>query len=114
MGANGWRIMWLLLTFDFPVKTARQKKGYSIFRNILLEENFIQLQYSVYMRHFPSIETARSKAKSIGEQTPDNGKTSIFLITDKQYGMTMNYYGKFKDESQQIEKPTQFLLFSDE
>ena len=113
--SNGWRIMWLLVMFDLPTKTKTEVRRYTQFRNILLEENFIQVQLSVYMRHFGTIDIARTKAQRIGSCTPDKGKTSFFLITDKQYGMTLNFYGNRPvEKSQYIKKPTQFLLFTDE
>ncbi len=112
---NGWRIMWLLVIFDLPTKHKVEVRRYTQFRNMLLEENFMQVQLSVYMRHFPTIDVARATAQRIGSCTPDRGKTSFFLITDKQYGMTLSFYGNRPvEKSQCIKKPDQFFLFTDE
>lgn len=112
---NGWRIMWVLAVFDLPTKSKIEVRRYTRFRNMLLEENFMQIQLSVYLRHFATIDVARATAQRIGSYTPDKGKTSFFLITDKQYGMTFNFYGNRPvDAAYAIKKPEQFFLFTDE
>lgn len=42
--------MRLVLFFDLPVATARQRKDYRIFRKFLLKDGFLPLQESVYAK----------------------------------------------------------------
>ncbi len=115
LSINGWRVMWLLITFDLPTKTKTEIKCYTQFRKLLLEENFMQMQFSVYIKHFPTVEIARNTAKRIGNLTPPRGKTSFFLITDKQFGMCLNFYGNMQvSDDKTIQKGEQYVLFSDE
>ena len=48
MAINGWRVMWVLAVFDVPVQTIEERRAYTTFRKMLLKDNFIQHQYSVY------------------------------------------------------------------
>lgn len=94
MGINGWRIMWVLAMFDCPVKTSAQRRRYVQLRNELLKENFFQLQFSVYLRHFPTIVSAEAVITRLGKATPEEAHLAFFLLTDKQYGMTREFYGR--------------------
>ena len=45
-----YRIMRLMVMFDLPTDTSQQRKQYRQFRKKLLNEGFIMIQYSVYVR----------------------------------------------------------------
>ena len=40
--------MRLIVFFDLPVQTAKQRKDYRLFRKFLLKDGYLQLQESVY------------------------------------------------------------------
>ena len=42
--------MRLMIMFDLPVETAKQRKQYRQFRKSLINEGFLMIQYSVYVR----------------------------------------------------------------
>ena len=50
--------MWLITMFDLPTDTVEARKHYSNFRQSLLKDGFIMMQYSVYIRHCASEENA--------------------------------------------------------
>lgn len=54
-----YRIMRLMVMFDLPTDTSQQRKQYRQFRKKLLNEGFIMIQYSVYVR----VCTTRSAAE---------------------------------------------------
>ena len=110
MKPNSWRIMWLLVVFDFPTQTKIERRRYTQFRNHLLEEGFLQMQYSVYIRNTPTFPVANSLAHRLGNLVPEKGKCSFLFLTDKQYGLTINFYGRKKEKTE--EEPQQLLLFS--
>lgn len=108
MGANGWRIMWVLAVFDVPTTTPEARCAYTQYRNELLKENFAQLQFSVYLRHCPTLAAAEALIARLRHRIPKDGHVVYFLLTDKQYGMTREFIGKHKakkkpDKSKQIE-----------
>ena len=108
MAANGWRIMWVLAVFDVPTTTPEARRAYTQYRDELLTENFVQLQYSVYLRHCPTLAKAEALIARLQHRIPEDGHVVYFLLTDKQYSMTREYVGKQKakkkpDEPKQIE-----------
>ena len=45
-----YKVMRLICMFDLPTDTAKEKKAYRIFRKKLIQEGFVMMQYSVYVR----------------------------------------------------------------
>ena len=52
-----YRIMWVLVFFDLPTETKRERKLYADFRKKLLQDGFTMFQFSIYVRHCPSRQT---------------------------------------------------------
>src|SRR4029077_1163151 len=102
--------MWVLIGFDCPVKTKDQRRRYTRFRNLLLQENFVPLQFSVYLRHMPSYSAAEALVARVGKATPQDAHTVLFLLTDKQYGMTREFYGT-EPTRKRPQKTAQLELF---
>jgi CRISPR-associated protein Cas2 len=94
MDLNGYRIMWLFVFFDLPTETAKDRKNAAGFRKNLLKDGFDMMQYSVYMRHCASGESADVHERRINMLLPPLGKISILRITDKQFGNIMNFWGR--------------------
>ena len=113
MPPNSWRIMWVVAVFDLPTQTKIQRKRYAGFRKLLLHNGFSMLQYSVYVRNMPTMHQAQALIKQLGPQTPPQGKTAFLLITDKQYGMTQNFYGPMLRPEKMPPKYEQLILFDD-
>ena len=49
-----YRIMWVLVLFDLPTETKKEKKAYSDFRKNLQRDGFTMFQFSIYVRHCAS------------------------------------------------------------
>lgn len=105
--------MWIIAVFDLPTQTKIQRKRYTGFRKLLQHNGFSMMQYSVYVRHSPTIQSAQAMIKKIGPNTPPQGKCAFVLITDKQYGLTENFYGPAKAQQKIPKKQEQLLLFED-
>lgn len=88
-----YRIMWVLVFFDMPVETKRQRKAYADFRKVLLQDGFTMFQFSIYVRHCPSKENADVHIKRVKSNLPEYGKVGILRITDKQFGEIELYEG---------------------
>lgn len=109
MELNAYRIMWLFVFFDLPTETKKDRRNASQFRGNLLKDGFNMMQFSVYIRHCASGESADVHEKRINKLVPPLGKVSVLRITDKQFGMIINYLGKTKQDT--IDMPTQLELF---
>ena len=104
---NEYRILWILVLFDLPTETKKDRKIYATFRKNLLKDGFTMFQFSIYLRHCPSRENANVHIKRVKNNLPEKGNIGILTITDKQFGMMEIYYGKKVQErppvAQQLE-----------
>lgn len=101
--------MWLFVFFDLPVNTKKQRRAASGFRKSLIKDGFTMMQFSVYIRHCASRESALVHTKRVELFVPELGQVSIVSITDKQYGNIINFWGK--KEKPMPEGPRQLELF---
>lgn len=110
MAINGWRVMWVIAVYDCPMTSAKARHDYSVFRKSLLRSNFVQLQNSLYIRHFPSMATAEACISRLHHGIPERAQLAFFIITDKQYGMTKEFYGE-RCIKKRPENPDQIEMF---
>ena len=106
---SGYRSMWLIVAFDLPVGTRTERRHATQFRKNLLDEGFFMKQWSIYLRYFISRAQAEAAADRIGNKVPQMGSVSVLFLTDRQYGMTRNFFGKAPLEAEK--KPDQLALF---
>ncbi len=90
---NEYRVLWVLVLFDLPVVTKKDRKIYAKFRKLLLQDGFTMFQFSIYLRHCPSRENAEVHVKRIKKWLPEKGHVGILTITDKQFGQMEIFYG---------------------
>lgn len=109
MELNAYRVMWLFVFFDLPTNTKKERRSASLFRKELLKDGFQMMQYSVYIRHCASSESADAHEKRVKRLLPPLGMVSVLRITDKQFGKILNYWGK--KEAPKEPQPTQLELF---
>lgn len=102
-----YRIMWVLVLFDLPTETKKERKIYANFRKQLIQDGFTMFQFSIYLRHCPSAENATVHIKRVKSFLPENGEIGILKITDKQFSEMELYSGKkekaLKQPIQQLE-----------
>ncbi len=89
-----YRIMWLLVFFDLPTETKKEKKAYTTFRQLLIRDGFTMFQFSIYIRHCASRENAEVHIKRVKSFLPEYGQVGILCITDKQFGSIDLFIGK--------------------
>ena len=81
-----YRIMWVLVLYDLPTDTKKQRKEAALFRKQLMRDGFGMFQFSIYLRHCPSSENADVHIRRVKSFLPEHGKVGILKITDKQFG----------------------------
>lgn len=106
---SGYRIMWLVVLFDLPVGTKKERKAASGFRLKLLDLGFEMTQFSVYLRFCAGKEQAEAYERKIEQAMPVSGKIHIMAITDKQYENIRTYRGRKREQS--AKNPNQYVLF---
>lgn len=65
--------MRLVLFFDLPVETPKQRKDYRLFRKFLLKDGFLPLQQSVYVKLVVNDGVASSAVARVRKHRPPAG-----------------------------------------
>ena len=95
---NAYRIMWVLVLFDLPTETKKDRNIYARFRKEIMADGFNMFQFSIYLRHCPSRENAEVHIQRVKSILPPKGNIGIMSITDKQFGMMEIFRGKEQAE----------------
>jgi len=91
---NQYQILWILVFFDLPTETKKERSVAAKFRKEILNDGFAMFQFSIYVRHCSSRENADVHLKRTKRILPEKGNIGILTITDKQFGMMELFYGK--------------------
>jgi CRISPR-associated protein Cas2 len=109
---SAFRIMWLMIMFDLPTKTRKQKRQYHWFHNELEKEGYKMIQYSIYAKIFNSSESAnlgKNRIKEFVDKNVKNGNIRMIQFTDKQFANMEVIIGEQPKEEK--EEMVQLLLF---
>ena len=77
--------MRMILMFDLPMKTKKERHIYTTFRKFLLKRGFFALQFSVYSKIFANRDAAINEKEVIRKVVPEKGNIRIMIVTEKQY-----------------------------
>ena len=95
-----YKFMRLLIMFDLPMNTKSEQREYREFRQFLLENGFLMLQYSIYTRICTNQTMADNYIKKTEKVLPSDGAIRGLIITEKQYEKMKIFLGqKSKVES---------------
>lgn len=89
-----YRVMWILVFFDLPTDTKRERHAAAMFRKKLMGDGFTMFQFSIYVRHCPSRENADVHLRRVKTLLPEYGHVAIITITDKQFGEIEIFYNQ--------------------
>ncbi|HSC46306.1 MAG TPA: CRISPR-associated endonuclease Cas2 [Candidatus Acidoferrum sp.] len=106
---TGYRLMWMMVIFDLPVGTKKERRAATKFRQFLLDQGFSMTQFSVYMRFCGGKDQAEAHAKRIERSLPKTGLVQILNFTDKQYETIISYDGRVR--APKNENPQQYAMF---
>lgn len=102
-----YRIMWVLVFFDLPTETKKDKRAYQLFRKQLQKDGFTMFQLSIYVRHCASMDNAEVHIKRVKSFLPEYGNVAVMCITDKQFDNIEVFTGskavKIKSQPMQLE-----------
>ena len=76
---------WIMAMFDLPVLLEEERKEATRFRNALLDDGFIMIQYSVYSRPCVSLERMKKYYERVKSYAPTTGDIRLLFFTDKQW-----------------------------
>jgi|ERR1035437_10057984 CRISPR-associated protein Cas2 len=93
MRLNEYRILWILVFFDLPTETPKERKVAARFRKKIMEDGFTMFQFSIYIRHCSSRENMEVHIKRVKTLLPEKGHVGMLTVTDKQFGSMEIFFG---------------------
>lgn len=90
--------MRVIVFFDLPTETAKDRKIYAKFRKELINEGFIMLQESIYSKLALNNSIVKSIKEKIYKNKPPKGIVQMLTITEKQYSSIEYVVGEKKEE----------------
>ena len=94
--------MWVLVFFDLPTETKKERKIYADFRKKIISDGFTMFQFSIYVRHCASKENADVHIIRVKAILPEKGHIGILCITDKQFASMEIFYGRKEKKVQAV------------
>ena len=92
--------MRVLLFFDLPMVTKKEKRIYTRFRKYLIQNGYTMMQFSIYGKIFNNRESASNHIRILKRNVPDQGQIRIMLVTETQYSrIEIIVGGKSKQEN---------------
>lgn len=101
--------MWVIALFDLPVVTKVQRTRYRRFREKLMQDGFVMLQYSVYARPCATFEDAEKHASRVEEKMPPEGHVRVMTLTSQQYARMKCFFGEMQVDPEK--EPQQLSFF---
>lgn len=77
--------MRVLVMYDLPTNTKRERRSATQFRNYLLNEGYVMMQYSVYYRVCNGYDMAYKYRNKLKKNIPSDGSIRMMIITEKQF-----------------------------
>ena len=77
--------MRVLVFFDLPVLTEKNRKEYRDFRKFLIKSGFLMMQESVYCKLAQNSAAADAIAENVKRNKPSAGLVQLLKVTEKQY-----------------------------
>lgn len=88
--------MRIMVLFDLPVLTEKQRRDYREFRKYLLKAGFFMMQESVYCKLVQNTGVAEVVQESIRKNKPGEGLVQILRVTEKQFAKIEYVVGENK------------------
>jgi CRISPR-associated protein Cas2 len=80
-----YRIMRLVVLFDLPTTTLKERRAATQFRNSLIRDGFNMLQYSVYSRVCANHDVYLKHLQRVKHHVPGDGSVRVVAITENQF-----------------------------
>lgn len=85
--------MRIMIMFDLPIDSDREKREYTKFRRYLIKEGFIMMQKSVYTKLAINQTTTTLIRNRLEKNLPQYGLVQVLVITEKQFASIHNMVG---------------------
>lgn len=90
--------MRVIIFFDLPINTSKNKRDYRIFRKNLLKMGFLMMQESVYSKLVVNSTMADTVIENIKKNKPSEGIVQALKVTEKQFSKMELIVGNVKSD----------------
>lgn len=80
-----YRYMRVIVMFDLPTETAKNRRDYMIFRKFLIKSGFLMMQESIYCKLAQNATAADGVVDNVRKNKPSDGLVQVLKITEKQF-----------------------------
>lgn len=101
--------MRLMVFFDLPNETAKQRKEYRLFRKHLLKEGYLMLQESVYAKLVTNEGAAGAAVARLLKHRPPEGLVQVLKVTERQFE-TMVYITGTREVYDEVDTMEELLI----
>ncbi|WP_290137784.1 CRISPR-associated endonuclease Cas2 [uncultured Dubosiella sp.] len=90
--------MRVLVMYDLPAVTPKEKKIHHAFRKLLIQSGFLMMQESIYCKLAQNQQAADAIIRQLKKQLPETGLVQVLTITEKQFAKIQYLVGKKTSE----------------
>jgi len=77
--------MRLIVMFDLPTETSKDRKNYRKFRRFLIKNGYVMMQYSIYSKIILNRTVLNHQKTKLKQNAPDKGFVELLIVTENQY-----------------------------
>jgi len=102
---------WLIVAFDLPVGSKKQRKAATGFREFLVDDGFQMIQFSVYARPCVSFARQETHLDRVKKNLPPEGSVRAIFVTRAQWERSFVIHGAPAEEEDPGGMPEQIQLW---
>ena len=111
MDTEKYKMGWLVVAFDLPVGTKKQRKAATDFRNYLLDDGYQMMQFSVYARACVTFARQETHIDRLKKHLPPEGSVRGIFVTRAQWERSYVIQGSPASEVEAEDLPEQIQLW---
>jgi CRISPR-associated protein Cas2 len=111
MDTEKFKMGWLIVAFDLPVKAKEQRKRATDFRDFLIDDGYRMVQFSVYARACVSFARQETHIDRLKKNLPPEGSVRAIFVTRAQWERSYVIQGSPASEAEAEELPEQIQLW---
>ena len=111
MDTEKFKMGWLIVAFDLPVGTRKQRKQATGFRNFLIDDGFQMIQFSVYARACVSFARQETHLDRLKKNLPPEGSVRAIYVTRAQWERSYVIQGSPASKQEAEDLPEQIQLW---
>jgi CRISPR-associated protein Cas2 len=93
MDGKKFKMGWMIVAFDLPVKTKDQRKRATYFRKFLLGDGYRMIQFSFYARPMVTYARMKTHLNRVKANLPPEGSVRSIYVTRAQWERAFVIHG---------------------